>query len=118
MASTWRLADRTLDLVSPIGAGIVNVTDDSMFEGARSGTPARAIEDGLRLAGEGFEMLDVGAVAASSGPPVPAVDEAARLVPAIEGLAARTELPISADTFSTEVARRSLEAGAVAINDI
>jgi dihydropteroate synthase len=115
---TWRLSDRTLDLASPIGAGIVNVTDDSMFEGARSGTPERAIEDGLRLAGAGFEMLDVGAVAARSGPPVPAEEEAAKLVPAIEGLAERSELPISADTFSPQVARGALEAGAVAVNDI
>ena len=117
--ASWKLTDRQLDLASPIGAGIVNVTDDSMFEGARSGTPERAIEDGLAARRvPGFEMLDVGAVAARSGPPVPAEEEAARLVPAIEGLAARTELPISADTFSSEVARRSLEAGAVAINDI
>ena len=118
MAATWRLRDRTLDLATPIGAGIVNVTDDSMFEGARSETPERAVEDGLRLAEAGFEMLDVGAVAARSGPPVPADAEAARLVPAIEGLAGRTDLPISADTFSPEVARRALEAGAVAVNDI
>jgi dihydropteroate synthase len=118
VSATWRLTDRTLDLASPIGAGIVNVTDDSMFEGARSGTPERAIEDGLRLAGAGFEMLDVGAVAARSGPPVPADEEAGKLVPAIEGLAGRIEVPISADTFSPEVARRALEAGAVAINDI
>jgi dihydropteroate synthase len=114
----WRLTDRTLELKRPLGAGIVNVTDNSMFEGARSGTPDRAIEDGLRLAGEGFEMLDVGAVAARSGPPVPAEDEAAYLVPTIAGLAERTGLPISADTFSSEVARRALEAGAVAVNDI
>jgi dihydropteroate synthase len=114
----WRLTDRILELKRPLGAGIVNVTDDSMFEGARSGTPEQAIEDGLRLAGEGFEMLDVGAVAARSGPPVPAEDEAAYLVPTIAGLAERTGLPISADTFSSEVARRALEAGAVAVNDI
>ena len=118
MASTWRLSDRTLDLASPIGAGIVNVTDDSMFEGARSGTPERAIEDGVRLAQAGFEMLDLGAVAARSGPPVPAEEEAAKLVPAIQGLAARTDVPISADTFSPKVARGALDAGAVAINDI
>jgi dihydropteroate synthase len=118
VAATWRLSDRTLDLAAPIGAGIVNVTDDSMFEGARSGTPDRAVDDGLRLAEAGFEMLDVGAVAARSGPPVPAEAEAARLVPAIEDLAHRTDLPISADTFSPEVARRALEAGAVAVNDI
>jgi dihydropteroate synthase len=114
----WRLAGRTLDLDRPIGAGIVNVTDDSMFEGARSETPEQAIEDGLRLAEAGFEMLDVGAVAARSGPPVPAEEEAARLVPAIEGLVERTELPVSADTFSAAVARPALEAGAVAVNDI
>jgi dihydropteroate synthase len=114
----WRLAGRTLALDRPIGAGIVNVTEDSMFEGARSGTPERAIDDGLRLADAGFEMLDVGAVAARSGPPVPAEEEAERLVPAIEGISERTDLPISADTFSPEVARRALDAGAVAINDI
>jgi dihydropteroate synthase len=107
-----------LEIDQPIGAGIVNVTDDSMFEGARSGTPQRAVEDGLRLARAGFEMLDVGAVAARSGPPVSAEEEAARLVPAIAGLAERTDLPISADTFSAEVARAALDAGAVAINDI
>jgi dihydropteroate synthase len=115
---SWRLRDRTLELEAPLGVGIVNVTDDSMFEGARSGTPDRAIEDGLALADAGFEMLDVGAVAARSGPPVPAREEAAKLLPAIEGLAGRTDLPLSADTFSPEVARAALGAGAVAINDI
>jgi dihydropteroate synthase len=118
VVASWRLQDRTLDLPSPIGAGIVNVTDDSMFEGARSGTPEQAVDDGVRLAEAGFEMLDVGAVAAHSGPSVPAAEEALRLVPAIAGVAARTDLPISADTFSPEVARGALEAGAVAVNDI
>jgi len=113
----WRLADRTLDLKQPVGAGIVNVTADSMFEGARSGTPEQAVADGLVLVEAGFDMLDVGAVAARSGPPVGAEVEAAALVPAIEGLAA-SGVPVSADTFSVEVARRALAAGAVAINDI
>jgi dihydropteroate synthase len=118
MPTRWQLRDRSLEFERPVGVGIVNVTHDSMFEGARSGTPEQAVEDGLALAGEGFEMLDVGAVAARSGPPVPLEQEAERLAPAIEGLAARTELPISADTFSPEVARRALDAGAAAINDI
>lgn len=118
VATHWQLRDRVLELDEPVGVGIVNVTDDSMFEGARSGTPERAVEDGLRLAEAGFEMLDVGAVAARSGPPVAAEQEAERLVPAISGLAQRTDLPISADTFSAAVAERALDAGAVAINDI
>src|SRR5215213_10987166 len=117
----WRLADRTLDLARPIGAGIVNVTVDSMFEGARSGTPEQAVRDGQALAEAGFDMLDLGAVAAKAGPPVPAEEEAAALIPAIEGLAGGVEhcgVPVSADTFSVEVARRALGAGAVAVNDI
>jgi dihydropteroate synthase len=113
----WRLADRTLDLAQPLAAGIVNVTHDSMFEGARSGTVAQAIEDGRALIAAGFDMLDVGAVAARSGPPVEAGEEAAALLPAIEGLAG-AGVPVSADTFSVEVAGRALEAGAVAVNDI
>jgi dihydropteroate synthase len=114
---SWRLADRSLDLAQPLAAGIVNVTADSMFEGARSGTPEQAIADGLALVEAGFDMLDIGAVAAKSGPPVRPEVEAAPLVPAIEGLAG-AGVPISADTFSVEVARAALEAGAVAVNDI
>jgi dihydropteroate synthase len=114
---SWRLADRSLDLAQPLAAGIVNVTADSMFEGARSGTPEQAIADGLALVEAGFEMLDIGAVAAKAGPPVSPEVEAATLVPAIEGLAG-AGVPISADTFSVEVARAALGAGAVAVNDI
>jgi dihydropteroate synthase len=113
----WRLADKTLDLDQPIAAGIVNVTADSMFEGARSGTPEQAVADGMELVGAGFDMLDVGAVAARSGPPVDPEDEVAALVPAVEGLAG-AGVPVSADTFSVEVARRALGAGAAAVNDI
>jgi dihydropteroate synthase len=113
----WRLSDRVLELGQPVAAGIVNVTADSMFEGARSGTPEQAVADGLALVDAGFDMLDVGAVAAKSGPPVQAEVEGAALAPAVEGLAG-AGVPISADTFSVEVARAALEAGAVAVNDI
>jgi dihydropteroate synthase len=136
--SSWTLAERTLDLARPIGAGIVNVTVDSMFEGARSGTPEQAVADGLALAEAGFEMLDLGAVAAKAGPPVEPEAEAAALVPAVEGLVAELRSrrfhllpphsedkcgndqtpPVSADTFSVEVARRALAAGAEVVNDI
>jgi dihydropteroate synthase len=111
------LSDRVLELEQPVAAGIVNVTADSMFEGARSVTAEQAVIDGLELVEAGFDMLDVGAVAARSGPPIEPEVEAAALVPAIEGLAG-AGVPVSADTFSVEVARRALAAGAVAVNDI
>jgi dihydropteroate synthase len=116
--TTWRIADRTLDFGSPLAAGIVNVTDDSFFEGARSGTPEGALADGLALVDAGFDMLDVGAVAARSGSPVAAEAEAAKLVPAVQRLAAEADVPVLADTFSPAVAARALDAGAAAINDI
>jgi dihydropteroate synthase len=117
------LADRVLDLERPLGAAIVNVTVDSMFEGARSGTPAQAVRDGIDLVAAGFDMLDVGAVAARSGPPVAAADEAAALVPAVAGLATASggdglAVPVSADTFQVDVARSALAAGAGTVNDI
>ena len=128
---SWKIVGGELDLDRPLGAGIVNVTFDSMFDGARSGTPHQAVEDGMELADAGFEMIDVGAVAAKAGPPVPDEEEAAALVPAIAGLAAglanrlpaapgggAAPPPVSADTFSVSVARRALEAGARVVNDI
>src|SRR5689334_20817893 len=89
-----------------------------MFEGARSGTPERAIADGLRLAELGFDMLGAGAVPARSGPPVSPEEEAARLVPAVAGLSERSGRPVSADTFEPVVALEASRAGAAAINDI
>jgi dihydropteroate synthase len=115
--SVWRLTDTELDFPPPLAAGIVNVTTDSFFAGARSGTPEAAVADGVRLVEAGFDLLDVGAVAARSGPPVPTEEEAARLVPAVGGLA-ESGVPVLADTFSAEVAAQALDAGAAAINDI
>jgi dihydropteroate synthase len=114
----WRLRDLELEFPPALAAGIVNVTDDSFFEGARSGTPEQAVADGMELVEAGFDLLDVGAVAARSGPPVPPHEERARLVPAIERLAAEGGVPVLADTFSGEVGAATIAAGAVGINDI
>jgi dihydropteroate synthase len=114
----WRISKGELRFPPSLAAGIVNVTDDSFFEGARSETSEQAVADGLRLVADGFDILDVGAVAARSGPPVSIEEEAAKLVPAVSELAERAGVPVSADTFSTEVARRAVDAGAAAINDI
>lgn len=118
MAPLWKLRSEKLGFPRPLAVGIVNVTDDSFFPGARSETADQAVRDGMRLAKAGFDLIDVGAVAARSGQPVSPAAEAARLVPAIEGLAAGGTVTVTADTFSPDVARRALRAGADAINDI
>ena len=117
--SVWRLrGGLELSFPPPLAAGVVNVTDDSFFSGARSGTPEQAVADGLALVEAGFDLLDVGAVAARAGHPVPAAEEAAKLVPALERLVAESGVPVLADTFSVEVASAALDAGAAAVNDI
>ena len=117
--TSWRLAGGLeLEFPPPRAAGVVNVTSDSFFSGARSVTPDRAVADGLRLVDAGFELLDVGALAARSGPPVTPAEEAARLLPAVTGLVERAGVPVLVDTFSAEVARAALDAGAAGVNDI
>ena len=113
----WRLADRLLTFPPSLAVGIVNVTSDWFFDVAGRETPERAVEDGNALVEAGFDLLDVGAVAARSGPPISADDEAARLVPAVEELSRRTDVPVTADTLEPEVARQALDAGAAAVND-
>lgn len=116
--TSWCLSDRVLELPPPLAAGIVNASADSFFEGARSATPEGAVEHGRALASAGFDLLDVGAVPAASGAPVSVEEETARLIPAVEGLVRGVGVPVTVDTFQPEVARRALDAGAVAINDI
>src|SRR5919201_5631505 len=109
----WRLRGEELRFPPSRAAGIVNVTDDSFFAGSRSGTPERAVAAGLRLVADGFDLLDVGAVAARGGPPVAAGEEIARLAPAVEALAERSGVGVLADTFSADAAAAAIAAGAV-----
>ena len=120
------LRGRELRIASPAGVmAILNVTPDSFSDGGRHATTADAVEAGLRFAGAGAALLDVGGEStrprgASYGggaAEVLAAEEVARVLPVIEGLrAANASIPLSVDTRRTEVARRALEAGADAVN--
>ncbi|WNG46664.1 dihydropteroate synthase [Archangium minus] len=99
--------------------GVVNVTPDSFSDGGRHFSTEAAVAHGLRLAEAGADVLDVGGESTRPGsPPVPAEEEVARILPVIQGLRARTDVPISVDTTKAAVAREALKAGAVLINDI
>ena len=99
--------------------GVVNVTPDSFSDGGRYFGTEAAVAHGLRLAEAGADVLDVGGESTRPGsPPVSAEEEAARIVPVVEGLRARTDVPLSVDTTKAAVAREALKAGAVLVNDI
>ncbi|MES2833426.1 MAG: dihydropteroate synthase [Pseudomonadota bacterium] len=99
--------------------GIVNVTPDSFSDGGRLTTVEMAVAHGLRLVGEGADILDVGGESTRPGAePVPVRDEIARVVPVIAGLRAAWAGPISIDTMKPEVARAAVVAGATMWNDV
>ena len=102
--------------------GILNVTPDSFSgDGLIQGADwvQRAIEQGLSQVAEGAHILDVGGESTRPGAtPIPVDEEIRRTVPVIEGLVARTDVPISIDTSKAEVARAALDAGASSVNDV
>jgi dihydropteroate synthase len=99
--------------------GIVNVTPDSFSDGGRFLDPRSAVDQGLRLAAEGADIIDVGGESTRPfAEPVSIDEEIRRVVPVIAGLAQKIRIPISIDTSKAAVARRALEAGAALVNDI
>jgi dihydropteroate synthase len=100
--------------------GAVNVSPESFYGGSIHRGREGLVRAALAMAEHGAALIDVGA--RSSAPYLPtAIDEEeerARLVPAIEALAGKIPVPISADTARAEVARAALDAGARIINDV
>lgn len=99
--------------------GVVNVTPDSFWDGGRFARAEAAIAHGLALAAQGADWLDVGGESTRPGSaPVSEDEERARVLPVLEGLAKRTELPLSIDTRRARVAEAALGAGARIVNAV
>jgi dihydropteroate synthase len=119
-ASRWQLRTRVLELPRrPLLMGILNVTPDSFSDGNQFLDPQTAIEQGLRLAARGADILDIGGESTRPySQPVSATEELRRVLPVIEALSQQVAIPISIDTSKAEVASSALAAGAEIINDI
>ena len=99
--------------------GIINVTPDSFSDGGQLLAPQRAIDAGAQMVADGADLLDVGGESTRPGAePLGAHEEHRRVLPVIEGLAARVTVPISIDTYKPSVADAALQAGASIVNDI
>ena len=99
--------------------GVINVTPDS-FSGDGLGSDIQAIvELALRFEEEGADMIDVGAESTRPGSsPISVDEELGRLAPALEAISGLVKVPISVDTYKSQVARHALESGAMIVNDI
>ena len=99
--------------------GILNVTPDSFYDGGRHDTIDNAIKHAIQMEKDGADIIDVGGESTKPGSvSVPLSVELARVIPVVEELVDKIKIPISVDTYKSEIAKKSLEIGAVMINDI
>ncbi len=99
--------------------GVLNVTPDSFYDGGRFLDTKEALKQGMKMAEDGADIIDVGGESSRPGSdPVSVEEELKRVIPVIEGLAKEIDIPISVDTYKSEVAKKALDIGASMVNDI
>jgi dihydropteroate synthase len=121
MTRDWHIGGgRTL----PIGErtlimGVLNVTPDSFSDGNKFFSFGEAITHAEQMIAEGADIIDGGGESTRpGGVPVTAEEEIQRVIPVIDELVKRSNIPISVDTTKSEVARAALDSGALIVNDI
>jgi len=99
--------------------GILNVTPDSFSDGGKWNDIDRALRRTEEMIKEGADIIDIGGESTRPGyTMIPAEEEIDRTAPVIEAVKKRFDIPVSADTYKSAVARAALESGADMINDI
>ena len=99
--------------------GILNVTPDSFSDGSKFNTLDKAIDHAAEMIADGASIIDVGGESTRPGyTQISGEEEIARVVPVIEALKKRFDIPLSVDTYKSAVADAALSAGADLLNDI
>lgn len=115
----WRTARRAIDLSNPVLMGVLNITPDSFSDGGRFYQADAALRRIDELQRQGADIVDIGGESTRPGSAsVTADEELRRVMPAVEAVVERFDLPVSVDTTKADVARAALDAGAEIINDI
>jgi dihydropteroate synthase len=119
VATSLELGDRAYDITHrALVMGILNRTPDSFFDGGEYFDFDAFVAKAEAHVAAGADFLDVGGVKAGPGVEVTVAEEIDRVVPAVEALVERFDLPVSVDTFRASVADECYKAGAVIGNDI
>ncbi|MBA7611315.1 Dihydropteroate synthase [subsurface metagenome] len=99
--------------------GILNLTPDSFSGDGLGDDVGAALAQAKRMADEGADIIDIGGESTRpAAPTVSADEELRRVMPVIEKLAGELSVPMSIDTYKSEVASRAVHAGAAMINDV
>ena len=99
--------------------GILNITPDSFSDGGLYFDKFSAIDRANQMVEEGADIIDIGGESTRPGSePISIEEELRRTIPVIEAIAGKIKVPISIDTYKSEVAKAALDAGASMVNDI
>lgn len=108
-----------MSLEKTLVMAILNVTPDSFSDGGRFNTVDDALRQTEKYIEEGADIIDIGGESTRpNSSRVSAEEEANRVMPVIEAICRRFEIPLSIDTSKSEVAQRAVSAGAEIINDV
>ena len=109
-----------LSSTTPIIMGILNVTEDSFYDGGRYLSEDAVRKRATQILSEGSDIIDIGAMSTRPNAlEIPEDEEISRIVSAVNIV--RKECPdavLSIDTYRASVAKAAVEAGAAMINDI
>ena len=115
----WKTSRRTIQINHPLVMGVLNVTPDSFSDGGRFANVDAALRRAEEMIAEGVDIIDIGGESTRPGSKrVSSQVETDRVVPLIEEIRKRFDIPVSIDTSKCEVARAAIEAGAEIINDV
>jgi len=99
--------------------GILNVTPDSFSDGGKHLDPSSAVERALKMQDDGADWIDVGGESSRPGAKaVTAREEKKRILPVLKACVKALRVPLSVDTYKSEVARAAVGEGAQMVNDI
>lgn len=99
--------------------GILNITPDSFSDGGKWNHLDEALRHTEAMIADGADIIDIGGESTRPGhTPVSAEEEAQRVLPVIEAVRKRFDIPISVDTFKSSVAESAIQTGADLVNDI
>lgn len=99
--------------------GILNVTPDSFSDGGKFFSKDSAVKYAIEMEKEGADIIDIGGESTRPGSkPVSIYEEMNRVLPVIDELVNKIKIPLSIDTYKSEVAKKALDSGVSMVNDI
>ncbi|HEV7742535.1 MAG TPA: dihydropteroate synthase, partial [Pseudolysinimonas sp.] len=113
-----RIGRREFDFDRQVAVmAVINRTPDSFSDGGATFALDAAVAAAMKAADAGADWVDIGGVPFGRGPVVSVAEELDRVIPVVEGIVAVSDVVVSVDTYSAEVARAAIAAGAGVIND-